>query len=146
MSRHVLMMAWCLEAATVEGDVMLRMRRKFFFRNFHPPNADKADSTQRTGRQISPGHFSGNAVKSPEKPGFFPDFMMFSGAACGRAHTHAIFFSAASILLHQPVTTLQATTATPLANYSILLRSSIQFVHLETFKCCTLMCISGNSR
>src|ERR1700687_4508160 len=27
---------------------MLRMRRNFFFRNFHPPNADKADSTQRT--------------------------------------------------------------------------------------------------
>src|SRR6202165_4087733 len=94
-------------------------------------------------RQISPGHFSGNAVKSPEKPGFFPDFMMFSGAACGHAGTHAIFFSAASILLHQPVTTIQATTATPLANYSILLRSSIQFVHLETFKCCTLMCMSG---
>jgi hypothetical protein len=39
------------------------------------------------GRQISPGQFSGNAVKSPDTPGFLPEIRKISGAVCGRTHT-----------------------------------------------------------
>jgi hypothetical protein len=42
--------------------------------------------TEFGGRQISPGTFSGNAVKSPDIPVKSPEKINFSGSLAGAAH------------------------------------------------------------